>query len=249
MTVIDLALFLAAGVVGGVVNALAGGAKLFVFPLLLASGLPPIVANATGTVALWPAQLPAIWLHRHRILGQGRAMLGRMWPALAGALIGAGLLIVSTERAFLAVIPFVLVAAVVIIALGNRTATLAARALPDRHRGSAAGVLMFLTGVYGGFFGAGMGFLLIAVLTLAGVASIRDSNAEKNALATAINTTAVVPLLLSGLVHLPAAGVVLLGGLVGGYLGGHLAGLLPETPMRVGIAAIGLVLTLSFLFF
>jgi len=244
----ELTLFLAAGVVGGVVNSLAGGAKLFVFPILLASGLPPIMANATGTVALWPAQLPAVWLHRQRIAGQGRALLRRMWPALIGALIGAGLLIVATERAFLVVIPFILVAAVAIIALGNRTATLAARAMPDRHRAAAAGVLMFVTGIYGGFFGAGMGFLLIAVLTLAGVASIHAANAEKNALATAINTTAVVPLLLSGLVHLPAAGVVLMGGLAGGYLGGLLAGRLPDVPMRVGIALLGLVLTLSFLF-
>lgn len=248
MTGAELLLFLAAGVVGGVVNSLAGGAKLFVFPILLASGLPPIVANATGTVALWPAQLPAVWMNRHRVAGRGRALLWRMWPALVGALLGAGLLIVATERAFLVVIPFVLVAAVFIIALGNRTATLAARLLAPRNRGWAAGVLMFATGVYGGFFGAGMGFLIIAVLTLAGVTSIRDASAEKNALATAINTTAVVPLLISGLVHLPAAGVVLVGGLAGGYLGGRLGGLLPETPMRIGIAVLGLVLTLSFLF-
>jgi uncharacterized membrane protein YfcA len=244
----ELALFLVAGVVGGVVNSLAGGAKLFVFPILLASGLPPIAANATGTVALWPAQLPAVWINRARLSGEGRALLRRMWPALIGALVGAGLLIVSSERAFLLAIPFVLVAAVGIIALGNRTATLAARLLPPRDRGAAAGILMFVTGIYGGFFGAGMGFLLIAVLTLAGVASIHTANAEKNALATAINTTAVVPLLLSGLAHLPAAGVVLVGGLAGGYLGGLLAGRLPEAPMRIAIALLGLVLTLSFLF-
>ncbi len=248
MTTPDLALFLAAGVVGGIVNSLAGGAKLFVFPLLLASGLPPIVANATGTVALWPAQLPAVWLHRSRILGQGKAMVRKMLPALFGALLGALLLIASTERAFLAVIPFVLVAAVVIIGLGNQTAALAASLLAPRNRGWTAGVLMFATGVYGGFFGAGMGFLIIAVLTLTGVSSIHDANVEKNALSTAINTTAVAPLLLSGLVHLPAAGVVLLGGLIGGYIGGRLAGRLPEMPMRIATAVLGLVLTLSFLF-
>ena len=248
MSLADAVLFLVAGVIGGVVNSLAGGAKLFVFPILLASGLPPIVANATGTVALWPAQLPAAWLHRHSILAEGRAFIWRMSPALVGALVGAGLLISASERTFLAVIPFVLVAAVVIIILGNRTATLVARVLPARHRAAASGVLMFVTGLYGGFFGAGMGFLLIAVLTLAGVTTIRAANTEKNALATAINTTAVVPLLVSGLVHLPAAGVVLAGGLAGGYLGGRIAGRLPEVPMRVGIAVLGLVLTLSFLF-
>jgi uncharacterized protein len=248
MTGADFGLFFAAGGVGGIVNSLAGGAKLFVFPLLLASGLPPIVANATGTVALWPAQLPAVWLQRRTILGQSAAFFRRMMPALVGALFGALLLIFSSERAFLAVIPFVLVAAVAIIILGNRTAALAAHLLAPSRRAWAASVLMFTTGIYGGFFGAGMGFLLIAVLTLAGVTSIKAANAEKNALSTAINTTAVVPLLLSGLVHLPAAAVVLLGGLIGGYLGGRLAGFLPETPMRVGIAVLGLVLTLSFLF-
>ncbi|WP_333835047.1 sulfite exporter TauE/SafE family protein [Rubrimonas sp.] len=248
MTWEELALFLSAGVVGGVVNALAGGAKLFVFPILLASGLPPIMANATGTVALWPAQLPALLLHRRLVAGDGQGLLLRIWPALVGALVGAGLLIVASERAFLTVIPFVLVAAVAVIAFGDRTATLASRVLPDRHRAPAAGVLLFLSGVYGGFFGAGMGFLLIAVLTLSGVASIHVANAEKNAVATAINTTAVAPLLLSGLVHLPAAGVVLLGGLVGGLLGGLLAGRLPEAPMRIGVALLGTVLTLSFLF-
>lgn len=248
MTGSDITLFLAAGIVGGMVNSLAGGAKLFVFPILLASGLPPIVANATGTVALWPAQLPAIWLHRQRILGQGKAMVRRMLPALVGALIGALLLIFSTERAFLVIIPFVLVAAVIIIAMGNRLALVAARLLAPRNRSWAASALMFATGIYGGFFGAGMGFLIIAVLTLAGATSIRDANAEKNALSTAINTTAVIPLLLSGLVHLPAAGVVLFGGLIGGYLGGRIAGYLPETPMRIAVAGLGLVLTLSFLF-
>jgi uncharacterized membrane protein YfcA len=248
MTGTDFGLFLAAGGIGGIVNSLAGGAKLFVFPLLVASGLPPIVANATGTVALWPAQLPAVWLQRRTILRQSTSLYRRMIPALIGALLGALLLIFSSERVFLAVIPFVLVAAVAIILLGNQTAKVAAQLLTPNRRGWATNALMFGTGVYGGFFGAGMGFLLIAVLTLAGVGSINGANAEKNALSTAINTTAVVPLLLSGLVHLPAAGVVLMGGLAGGYMGGRLAGLLPETPMRIAVAVLGLVLTLSFLF-
>lgn len=244
----EIALFLAAGVLGGVVNVLAGGAKLFVFPMLLASGLPPLVANATGTVALWPAQLPAIWAYRARLLRQGRALIGRMVPALGGALAGALLLIFSTERAFLAVIPFVLAGAVVLIALGQHTGRLLIRLVGSTRQARASGVLMFLAGVYGGFFGAGLGFLILAVLGLAGVSTISDANIEKNALSMAINTTAVVPLLLSGLVHLPAAIVVMLGGLAGGYLGGQLAGRLPEAPMRLGIAALGLVLTLSFLF-
>lgn len=243
-----VAFLLAAGMIGGVVNVLAGGAKLFVFPLLLASGLPPIVANATGTVAVWPAQLPAVWIQRHRLAAQTGPLLRRVAPALAGAVCGAFALIFSSERVFLAVIPFVLVSAVFVIALGDRTALLLANLLPAHRQGPVTSALMFVTGFYGGFFGAGMGFLLIAVITLAGVVSIHDANAEKNLTATAINTTAVVPLLFAGLVHLPAAVLVAAGGIAGGYLGGLVAGRLPEVPMRLCVAALGLVLTITFLF-
>jgi len=248
VTAWDLAFFAGAGVLGGAVNSLAGGAKLFVFPLLLASGLPPIVANATGTVALWPAQIPAVWLHRKELAKDIQAVIWRIIPSLVGALCGAFALIFSTEAAFLAVIPIVLVTAVVVVALGNRTAVLLVRYAPPRGRRFLTTLLMFIAGVYGGYFGAGLGFLLIAVVTLAGVTSIRSANAEKNLAATAINTTAVLPLLFSGLVNLPAAFVVLIGGLVGGYIGGHLSGQIPETPMRVMIAGLGLILTLAFLF-
>lgn len=241
-------LFVAAGVVGGFVNTLAGGAKLFVFPLLLASGLPPIAANATGTVALWPAQMPAAWLNRHALSGGSDALASRIAPALVGALFGALVLIVSSEEAFLAVIPAFLIAAVAVIALGNRTALILNRLVPLHRRGLTTGAMMFATGFYGGFFGAGMGFLLVAVLTASGIASIRSANAEKNLSAVAINTTAILPLLISGLVDIPAALGVLVGGLAGGYLGGRFEGLLPETPMRLLVAALGFALTVNFLF-
>ncbi len=244
----ELSLFVAAGVLGGVVNTLAGGAKLFVFPLLLASGLPPIVANATGTVALWPAQMPAAWLNRQALQGGREALASRIIPALVGALCGALALIVSSEEAFLAVIPVFLIAAVAVIALGNRTALILNRLVPVHRQGLTTGSMMFATGFYGGFFGAGMGFLLVAVLTASGIASIRSANTEKNLAAVAINTTAVLPLLISGLVDIPAALGVLVGGLAGGYLGGRFAGVLPETPMRLLIATLGFALTANFLF-
>lgn len=243
----DLVLFLAAGVLGGMVNALAGGAKLFVFPILLASGLPPIVANATGTVALWPAQIPAVWLARASLRARVRPMVYRMVPAIAGAALGAIALIWSSEQAFLAVIPVVLVIAVGVIILGRRLPDLMLRATPAKARGLLTLGLMFAAGFYGGYFGAGLGFLLIATISLAGVASIHETNAEKNLMAVLINTTAVVPLLASGLVHLPAAGGVLLGGVAGGYLGGRVSGALPEAPMRFVVAVLGLILTLSYL--
>ncbi|WEX08054.1 sulfite exporter TauE/SafE family protein [Chelativorans sp. AA-79] len=245
----DLALFILAGLLGGAVNALAGGAKLFIFPLLMASGLPPVVANATSTVALWPAQLPAAWLYRHLFAGRALIFLRRLAPALVGALMGSFALILSPQDAFLAVVPFLLVLAVVAIALGNRLALLVSRlVVGHRGRGLLTILLMFLTGFYGGYFAAGLGFFLITVLTMSGVTSIRSANAEKNLSAFFINTTSIVPYFLSGLVDLPAALSVLAGGLVGGYCGGWLSGYLPETPMRILVATLGLALTLSFLF-
>jgi uncharacterized membrane protein YfcA len=108
-------------------------------------------------------------------------------------------------------------------------------------------VLLYLCGVYGGYFGAGMGFMLLAVLTLAGSADMQTANAQKNLLSFAINTTAVVPLSLSGLVDWTAAVAVLAGGLVGGYFGASLTRLIPQNVLRWGVGLLGVVLTLSFL--
>lgn len=243
----ELLLFIAAGIVGGAVNAAAGGAKLFVFPMLLAAGVPPLSANATGTVALWPAQLPAAWVYRRELAVEGRAIWRRAWPVLAGALVGAFALILSSETAFVAIVPFCLALAVAAIIAGKRLPALVNRLMPGGAGRALTGFLLFLCGIYGGYFGAGLGFMLIAVLSLAGSTDLHTTNAQKNLLAVGINTTAVVPLSLSGLVHWPAALAVLAGGLLGGYLSGLLLRLVPPDALRWGVGIIGVVLTLSFL--
>ncbi len=239
-------LFLVAGFLGGIVNAAAGGAKLFVFPLLLAAGLPPLVANATGTAAVWPSQLPAIWVLRHELLDDLRSLVRQMLPALAGALVGALALIWSSEKAFLAVIPALLMIAVGAILLGNRLAIVMQRLFPGDRLNSVAGVLLFATGVYGGYFGAGYGFILLAVLTVTGL-GMRKANATKNLFAFSMNSVAVIPLALSGLIDWVAAGTVVMGALVGGYVGARLTQSLPETSLRIAVAGLGVVLTASFL--
>jgi uncharacterized membrane protein YfcA len=243
----ELLLFLAAGVVGGAVNAAAGGAKLFVFPLLLGAGLPPLMANATGTVALWPAHLPAVWVYRRELAVEGARFWRRAWPVLIGALTGAFALIASSEAAFVAIVPFCLALAVGAILAGNRLPLLVRRWAPGGVGVVLTAVLLFLCGVYGGYFGAGMGFMLLAVLTLAGSVDMQTANAQKNLLSFSINTTAVVPLSLSGLVDWRAAVAVLVGGLIGGYFGATLTRLIPQNVLRWGVGILGVVLTLSFL--
>ncbi|WP_099826257.1 sulfite exporter TauE/SafE family protein [Oceaniglobus indicus] len=244
----ELVLFFVAGIVGGIVNAAAGGAKLFVFPMLLAAGLPPLAANATGAVAMWPAQIAAVWVNRKGMFSDPRALVRQMAPALVGAFFGAIALIFSSEKAFLAVIPLLLLLAVGAIVLGRQLTVLMQRAFPGGRLQKASDVLMFAVGFYGGYFGAGLGFMLIAVLSVAGGLTLQRANGMKNLIAFFIYSVAVVPLSLSGLVDWRAAGTVLIGGLIGGFLGGHLIQYVPEKPMRYGIAGLGLVLVISFLF-
>lgn len=243
MTAGQIALFLCAGVLGGAVNAAAGGAKLFVFPMLLAAGLPPVAANATATLAVWPAQMPAAWVYRDRLRGELRALAWQGAPAVIGSLAGVAALLAGGDAGFLAFVPACLTLAVLAIAFGE---PIARRIRPGAAR-AAAPALMLLTGFYGGYFGAGMAFLIIASLTLAGVADAQDANARKNLFGVAINSAAVPVLALSGLVDWGAAATVALGGLLGGWLGARLARRVPQRALRWGVAGAGAVLTASFL--
>ncbi|AKH98881.1 putative permease [Hoeflea sp. IMCC20628] len=243
---LQIALFLVAGLFGGIVNAAAGGAKLFVFPMLLAAGLPPLVANATGTAGVWPSQLAAIWVFREHLRDNIRGLIGQMLPALAGAFCGALALIWSSEAAFLAVIPVLLIIAVGAILLGNRLAEIAQRLFPGDRLKPVTGFLLFASGVYGGYFGAGYGFILLAVLSVTGL-GLRQANASKNLFAFCMNTIAVIPLSFSGLIDWVAAGSVLTGSLIGGYFGARLSQAVPEKYLRAGVAGVGVILTASFL--
>jgi len=237
----EAALFLLAGLAGGAVNVAAGGAKLFVFPLLLAAGLPPVAANATATLGLWPAQVPGAVMFRRHLSGLGG---GEVALAAAGAVLGAGALILLGEAVFVRLVPLFLAIAVAAILAGERLARLAARFGAGRLTGAGA---LLLCGIYAGYFGAGLGFLLIAALTLAGRGDIHAANAQKNLLATLANTAAVIPLAASGLIHWKAAVLVLLGGLAGGALGARIIRRLPARPLRLLIATLGVALSAAFL--
>ncbi len=243
----QILLFLAAGFLGGAVNGAAGGAKLFVFPLLLASGLPPVAANVTQSVALWPAQLAAAWVYRRGLLADIGRLARQMIPALGGSLAGALIMVNSSDEAFVAVIPILLALAVVAIVAGSRTADLMRWAFPGTRLRAATAFLLAGIGFYGGYFGAGMGFMLLAVLSAADNVGIRDANGAKNVFAFAIQSVAVMPMLLSGLVDWLAALCVLAGGLFGGYFGAKLIRGLPDTVVRIAVAVLGVVLTASFL--
>jgi len=244
---LEILIFLAAGLIGGAVNAAAGGAKLFVFPLLLATGLPPIAANVTQGVALWPAQIPAVWVYRRELISDAKALARQMIPALVGSLAGALVMVNSSNEVFVRVVPALLAISVVAIVMGPRTTDLMRWAFPGDRLKAATGVLLAAIGFYGGFFGAGMGFMLLAVLSASSGLGIGRVNGAKNLFAVAIQSVAVVPMMLSGLVDWVAALCVLAGGVLGGYVGASVTRRLPEKLVRIGVAVIGVVLTMSFL--
>jgi len=244
----DLFLFLAAGFVGGAVNVAAGGAKLFVFPILLSAGLPPLAANATGTVALWPAQMPGVLVFRKSLPSSPGMLAVDAAFAGIGAVLGVLALIGFGEATFVGLVPFFLVIAVGAILFGDRLTRWMQPIARSAGGPRMARVIFLACGVYAGYFGAGLGFMLLAAVFLAGDSRIHAANARKNLLAVAANTAAVIPLSLSGLVVWPAAISVFIGGVAGGYVGARIIRRLPERLLKWTIALMGTGLTLIYLF-
>lgn len=233
-----VALLAGAGVLGGAMNAVAGGGTLITFPALMAAGLDPLTANVTNAVAIWPghaAAVPAQW----RDLGPVRALGPRMAAFGLGGLAGAVLLLAGGERAFTPLVPWLILIATLIFASGPLLRRWAGRAgLPP----AGAFAVEAAFGAYGGYFGAGLGVLVLAALTLTGVADLRQANAQKNLLATLVTTISVLLFSVAGAVAWAPALVMLGGAVAGGWLGGRFARRLPQGPLRVGIVAVGLAL-------
>lgn len=237
-----------AAVVGGAVNALAGGGTLVTFPTLLALGVPAVGANVTNTVALSPGYLGGTWGQRADLRGQaGRLRL--LGPAsVAGGLAGGVLLLLTGEELFRELVPFLILGASALLAAQGRI-----RALVDRRLAERAGdpselwavVPAFAASVYGGYFGAGLGVILLAVLGLVLEDSLTRINALKQALSFCVNVTAAVYFLFSGEVVWSVAAVMAVGAVAGGSLGGRLAGRMPPERLRWVVVAIGLVVGIA----
>ncbi|GIU99923.1 MAG: UPF0721 transmembrane protein [Actinomycetota bacterium] len=233
-----------AAVAGGAVNALAGGGTLVTFPTLLAIGVPAVGANVTNTVALSPGYAGGTWGQRADLRGQaGRLRL--LGPAaVLGGLVGGMLLLLTGEELFRELVPFLILGASALLAAQERI-----RAVVDRRLGERAGdpselwavVPAFAASVYGGYFGAGLGVILLAVLGLVLEDSLTRINALKQALSFCVNVTAAVYFLFSGEVVWSVAAVMAVGAVAGGSLGGRLAGRMPAERLRRIVVAIGLV--------
>jgi uncharacterized membrane protein YfcA len=213
-------LFLAA-MAGGAINSVAGGGSFVSFPALLFAGVAPVPANATNTIALWPASLASVLAYRRELGEVKRQLLPLALAALAGGLCGSLLLLRTSEGTFVLLIPWLLLFATLLFSFGgpvSRHVTRGARAPLW-----LAAVVQLGISVYGGYFGGGMGIMMLAVLTLLGMTHIHRMNALKNVLGALINGVAVVAFVVAGAVRWVPGLVMVAGGIVGGYAGAALA--------------------------
>jgi len=233
-------LLLAAGLIGGIVNALAGGATLITFPAMLAAGLPPVIANASNAVAVAPGHLIAALVDRGQLPAPDRRLVLAMVVAAVGGAAGGALLLALPDHLFLLPVPALIGGSTLLFAVGP---WLQARA--GRWRGGRL-LPLGLASIYGGFFGAGLGIILTMVLSLDPQAGIRAVKALKNLLATCVSLAAIVLFVARGAVAWPETLVMLAGALAGGYAGGHLIRVLPARLVRVGVIAVGTVLSVVY---
>ena len=240
-------LLVGAGALGGAANAIAGGGTFFTFPALLAAGVPPVAANASNSLAIWPGHALALLSYGEE-LGRRRQGLGRLIAAaLAGGIIGGWLVVHSTDRHFMRAVPWLLLFATLAFAFKGTLLSLSRRMFAARHEGGFPAVAAtFLLAIYGGYFNAGLGIMLLAALGLSGVEDGHELNGLKNLLATAITTVALVLLMASGVIAWIPALVTLLGAVAGGVLGGRLARRIPRRWMEGTVVALGSLLTLVY---
>ena len=238
----------AASMAAGAVNAVAGGGTLITFPVLLAFGVPPLVANATNTVGLVCGIPASVYGYRKR-LPEVAPQIRRFLPvSLAGGLLGALLLTRTDERFFSSCVPWLILFATLLFAgqgLFRRFAGAERDGAPGAHHHTVAGALIFqfLVAVYGGYFGAGIGILMLASFALLGVGDIHRMNALKTVLGGLINVVAALWFVNSGLIDWARAGVMMSGALVGYYAGSRISQRVSPTLVRRSVIITGLAVS------
>ena len=243
------ALLVGAGFLGGAINAIAGGATFFTFPAMMAAGLGAVSANASNTVALAPSSLVAFLTMRAHLAGSRHLLVSFLILGVIGGALGAWLVLWLGDARFRACVPWLLLVATVLFAIGPWLVSMMRKADLHHERPSVrlfGHVFQAFIGIYGGFFGAGMGMVTLAGLTLLGLTDIRSMNALKNLFTSLTNGIAIVVFIIAGAVSWPHALVMMGGGLIGGFAGGKLGNVLPAQYARLIVTIVGTVLTVAY---
>jgi len=240
-------LFLAAaGLLAGAMNAIAGGGSFVTFPAMVLAGLPPVIANASSTVALFPGTMASSFAYRHDYGGIGPIRLAVLTPiSLAGGLVGAILLLATPAHLFDVVIPWLLLLATLTFAFGARAGIMLRRVVTIGPR--AVPVIHFVISIYGGYFGGAVGLMMMAAWSLLqGSDDFKSMAPARVLLTSAANGAAVLWFIVAGAVRWPEALAMLVASVIGGYLGARLTRLLPQVLVRRFVVGLTAFITLMF---
>jgi uncharacterized protein len=244
------AIFLfAAGALGGAINAVAGGGSFVTFPALLFTGVAPVAANATNTLALWIGVTASGGAYRKHLNISRRVMIPLILTSIVGGLGGAVLLVKTPAQTFLRVLPWLLLGATLLFAFGKHlTGRIAAGISHESSNAAVAGASVFELGVaiYGGYFGGGMGIMNLAMLSALGMTDIHAMNALKVVLAGVTNGVATLTFIAAGAILWPQAVVMTLGASLGGYSAAHYAQKLPQSWIRLFVLLMAAAMTVYF---
>lgn len=249
----ELILLFAAAFLGGALNSVAGGGSFISFPALVSVGVPSINANATNTMALWPGSIASVGAYRAELARQDRRLVLLLsLTSLLGGLSGAEILLRTPQATFDRLLPWLMLFAVGIFAVGGNLTQALRRRFSERLAAGGivvaliVAVLQFLISVYGGFFGGGIGILMLAALALAGMTNIHTMNGLKVLLATLINGIAVLRFVIAGTIFWQYAVIMIIGAILGGYGGAAYAQRLDPKIVRRFVIVVGIAMTVYF---
>ena len=253
MTAGQITLLVAASAGGGVMNAMAGGGTILTYPMLLFLGESAITANATSTVALWPGAAASLYGYRREVAEHREWLKTLFLPSLLGGALGAVLLLRTPVKTFAGLAPFLILFATFLFMLQGAVARWVRGSGPEPFgrtpaRLMAAVLFQFGVGVYGGYFGAGIGILMLAVLGFLGLSDIHAANGVKNFFGMCINGVAAAYFIVRGAVDWPVALIMIAGAIAGGYAGAGFARRIGKEKARAAVVVIGFLVAALLLF-
>jgi uncharacterized protein len=238
--------------VAGALNAVAGGGSFITLPALIYAGVPAVSANATSTAAMWPGSLSSAWAYRRELGDAGRWLAILSLVSLVGGLLGAMLLVRTSDTSFLRVLPWLMLVAAITFTFGSAltarvgTRVMAVLGAHDTHPTAWTVLLQLLIATYGGYFGGGMGIMMLAILAVTGMTNLHAMNGIKSLLAVAINGVALVAFIVNGSVAWTPGVVMIAGGIIGGYVGAAVARRMNERHVWWIVALVAWAMTVYF---
>jgi uncharacterized membrane protein YfcA len=249
MTLPQAILLFVVALIAGAQNSVAGGGSFLTVPTLIFTGMLPIQANATNTVALWPGSVASIPPYRDALETERRTLLILSIISVIGGIFGAIILLKTPQNTFLSILPFLLLVATILFAIGEpitkRLQSSGKLRAPRWLVLTNVSVVQFVVSLYGGFFGGGIGILMLATLSLMGMRNIHTMNALKVVLASAINSVALITFIVAGIVEWPQALVMMGGAIIGGWGGATVARKVNERYIRIYVILVGLAMTVA----